>query len=142
MTDDLQEDYFIPKSINASMSGMLFADLPESVRAIAKQLRDSGWKFYIVSQSRGRCYYRSKVITIPDWAIQKGLDYKTWYVSHEMAHTFARGDQHGMIFMSHLKRICPTECQHFELGYKPRNAVAAGIRKPKSLSLANATDAL
>jgi hypothetical protein len=32
--------------------------------------------------------------------------------------------------MEWLKRICPAESLHFELEYKPRNAMAAGIRKP------------
>lgn len=31
--------------------------------------------------------------------------------------------------MEILKRICPVNCIHHELRYKPRNARAAGIRR-------------
>lgn len=30
--------------------------------------------------------------------------------------------------MEALKSVCPEDCIHYELGYKPRNAAAAGIR--------------
>lgn len=140
--DFLDTEFFVPKQINKTLSGTLFADLPDSVRAVIKERVASGWRFYIVDQNRGRCYYNSKTITIPAWAIRRGIEYKTWYVCHEVAHTTTRGDGHGSLFMAELKRICPANCIYFELGYKPRNAAAAGIRKPRAISAANAEGAL
>jgi hypothetical protein len=95
-----------------------------------------------VKQCRGRCYYaRSRVrpeftITIPVWALNSKRDgFADYYVAHEMSHAFAwqfDGErQHGPAFMKWLKTLCPREFWHYELEYKPRNAMAAGIRKPK-----------
>lgn len=101
-----------------------------STRVIAevKKLEEEGWVFYIVEQSRGRCYYTQKAITIPLWATKRGTDYMDWYVCHEIAHAYAGySAKHGSVFMEWLKRICPEVSIHFELTYKPRNATAAGI---------------
>lgn len=120
---------FQPNKINVDGMAILFQNVPESVKNYARSLRDDrGWKFYSVNQTRGACYYREKVITIPMWAIDKGVQYKTWYISHELAHAYdtARSN-HGDPFMQQLKVICPSDCIHFELGYKPRNAARNGI---------------
>jgi hypothetical protein len=132
---ELLESVVIRRAINCiSPEGMqlMFRDVPESVKIYARGLRDQKqWKFYAVNQSRGRCFFDSKTITIPMFAINRGIDYKTWYISHELSHAFAGAHaNHGPEFMRWLKQICPKDCVHFELGYKPRNAAAAGIRKP------------
>ena len=124
-------DTFTPNMIMAEYMPLLFQNVPESVKIHARNLKDTGWKFYSVKQSRGRCYYRSKTITIPVWAIDKTArkpGYKVWYISHEMSHALdlARSN-HGSSFMRKLQEICPPEFVHYELGYKPRNAAAAGI---------------
>lgn len=119
---------FIPSNISQDGMALMFRDVPELVKVYARQLRDSGWRFFAVDQTRGRCYYRAKIITIPMFAICKDVKYKTWYISHEMSHAFdtARSN-HGDPFMTLLKKICPSDCIHFELGYKPRNAARNGI---------------
>jgi hypothetical protein len=127
---------FTPHNILKDRMADIFKDVPMSIKIIAKELVTvDGWKIYSVSQRRGRCYYQSKTITIPVWAMDdKRVGYKTWYISHEIAHTFARGDNHGQKFMKELKRICPQEYVHYELGYKPRNASIAGITQPSEPS--------
>jgi hypothetical protein len=128
---------FKPKNISTKGMQELFVGVPESVKVYARTLRDNGWRFYAVEQARGACYYSEKVITIPVWAIlRRTVPYKTWYISHEIAHAIAMardncGD-HGPDFMKALQEICPLDCVHHELGYKPRLAKAAGIVDPAS----------
>ncbi len=131
------EQEFKPYMISKDNLANLFKDVPESVKNYARTLRDQhGWKFYPANQDRGRCYYSGKVITIPVWAIVRDMSgthpgYKTWYISHEMAHAYdASRSNHGDPFMQLLKEICPPEFVHWELGYKPRNAARNGIVKP------------
>jgi hypothetical protein len=125
---------FKPKNINPDGMRNLFIGVPESVKAQARILRDEGWKFYAVDSRCGACYYIQKVITIPCWALSSKdnpAGYKTWYISHEISHAIAwnrsKCADHGPVFMNTLKEICPKYCVHYELGYKPRNAKAAGI---------------
>lgn len=88
-----------------------------------------------VDQTRGRAYLKKgtyEKVTVPLWVKEKGIDYAVWYLSHELAHIAdwiknRRKLDHGPLFMEQLKRICPPNCIHHELGYKPRNASAAGI---------------
>lgn len=135
--DDLppSEPPFKPYKISSEHRRTLFEGVPESVKNQARQKQSEGWKFYAVDQDRGRCYYGSRVITIPVWVItRRSIGERIWYISHELAHSFAGWRaNHGSDFMEELKRICPPEFVHFELGYKPRNASAAGIRKPGEL---------
>jgi hypothetical protein len=124
---------FKPNMISIPDMPRIFQGVPDSVRAHGKQLLSEGWKIYAVKQKRGRCYYKGKagVITIPVWAINRAMEYKTWYICHELAHAFDKTkSNHGPEFMRILQEICPANCVHFEIGYKPRNAIAAGIRKP------------
>jgi hypothetical protein len=121
---------FTPANISVEHMPLLFRDVPESVKEYARKLRDNGWKFYAVSQRRGRCYYHAKLITIPVWCIssKRGVGYKIWYISHELAHAMDEcKHDHGPQFMEWLKKICPPEHIKWELGYKPRNATKAGI---------------
>lgn len=119
-------------NIDTAATLMLFSFILEHdyLRSHYRELKRRGWKFYVVAQSRGRCYYHDKVITIPTFAARAEPDYKVWYIAHEMAHAYA-GHQaaHGPIFMMWLKIICPASSAHYELGYKPGNAAAAGISK-------------
>lgn len=121
--DSRLEESFTPYKISKEYMPLIFRDVPESVKVYARNLRDKGWKFYSVAQDRGRCYYGVKTITIPVWAIKRPLDYKIWYISHELAHVYDdMRSNHGDPFMQKLIEICPPECIKYELGYKPRNA--------------------
>lgn len=54
--------------------------------------------------------------------------YRTWYLCHEMTHALVGNQhQHGPVFMKKLVEITPPDAITYELGYKPRNAAAAGI---------------
>lgn len=119
----------MPDSISKEHMPLIFQHVPESVKAHARILLEKGWRIYTVNQSRGRCYGGwKKVITIPVWAIKREVGYKTWYIAHELAHAFDECiHNHGPEFMEWLKAICPEDCIHFELTYKPRNAASAGI---------------
>lgn len=92
-----------------------------------------GWEFFCVEQTRGRCYYLDRRITIPAWAFQhKDPEYWIYYLSHEMAHAFigyaaGLGQPHGTKFMEMFKDICPVNLRHYELEYMPKMAKAAGI---------------
>lgn len=132
-------DYFTPAKINRKVMSGLFKSVDDSVKLKAKALIEIGWRFYAVDQSRGRCYYRERVITIPTWVCcaPVTIDKRIWYIAHEMAHAYLHisgkaNDYHGPNFMSQLIDICPDRCLHHELGYKPRNAAKAGIQKPEN----------
>jgi hypothetical protein len=93
-----------------------------------QRLLSQGWKFYAVDQSRGRCYFQRKVITIPIWAMQKSIQYREWYVCHEMSHAVAGVQaKHGIAFQQVLKSLCSQESIKYELTYKAREVVRAGI---------------
>ena len=90
------------------------------------RLIGAGWEFLVVGQDRGRCYYDRKIITIPVWAMNRSEDYTVYYLAHEVAHALGnRG--HDANFMRDFMSICPHYVQHFEIGYKPKAAMAAGI---------------
>lgn len=120
------------RQINSEAIKLMFKDVPESVKVYARELRDAGWKFHAVDQTRGYCDYKYKIITIPTWVILKrSVQEKTWYIAHELAHAFdVKRSHHGDSFMQMLVRICPADCIHYELGYKPRNAARNGIVQP------------
>ena len=143
---------FKPNNIINAAALIPEALISDTMRNCYKDLRDMGWRFYVVDAKCGRCYYHDKVITIPLWlwdsekidanlihALHKAptlterIQYRAWYIAHEMAHAFCHishggdKDPHGPKFMNELKMICPPNCIHFELSYKPKNAMAAGI---------------
>ncbi|QDP50115.1 MAG: hypothetical protein Unbinned4311contig1001_5 [Prokaryotic dsDNA virus sp.] len=91
---------------------------------------------------------RRHYITIPLWVLENPKNarsqenmtdaeaerYFEYYVLHELAHVLQHFDNpndsgHSELFYSHFTRICPEEIQHFESGYKPRLAAAAGVPK-------------
>lgn len=128
---------FKPNCIVPNMSEQVFTGISENTKRIARDLMSAGWRFYCVDQVRGRCYYSDKVITLPLWIVQNKSQaaqpgYREYYICHEMAHALDKTrSNHGPEFMQILQRICPVEYVHYEIGYKPRNAIAAGIGKPK-----------
>lgn len=130
---------FVPNKVLIEEKKNLVSGLPDSVRMAARTLvQDKGYAIHVVDQNRGRCYYRDRVITIPLFAIRRTTEYKIWYLSHEMAHAYVnlkgKCDNHGPNFMQELISICPENAIHHEIGYKPRNAAAAGIVKQYDLS--------
>lgn len=101
-----------------------------SVKALDtyKYLTGSGWTFYAVDQTRGRCRYNQKVITIPVWCMQKSKRYIEWYICHEMSHAIAGYKaNHGIQFQKVLQSLCSNEAMQYELTYKAREVVRAGI---------------
>lgn len=129
----------IQKSVPANMLALETMKLCNAIldqNSFAMEYRiliQNGWQFFVVDQDRGRCYYDRKWITIPKWALHCETTkpgHWVWYVAHEISHACVGiGHKHGQVFMHCLKRICPPEFLHYELGYKPRNASVAGIRK-------------
>jgi predicted metal-dependent hydrolase len=121
-----------PNSIDMWASLEFLESMDTRIKSWYLQLSKQGWRFYITEQSRGRCQWGYRTCTIPAWVLAFPKEKQTWYLSHEMAHAFAGWEaKHGPVFMDWLKKICPADCIHYELGYKPRNAMAAGIGKPK-----------
>lgn len=111
-----------------SLKSKVFSNNTSNMNAYIEQILIEGWRMHVVDQNRGRCYYRSKEITLPVWAMRKSVEYKLWYISHEVSHAFAgHRAHHGPMFMQWLKTICPLESQAHELGYKPKNAILSGI---------------
>lgn len=87
------------------------------------------WKIVCADQKCSMCWYYCNTIVISLFAT-KSLrpGYVEYMLAHEIAHAFAGHDaNHGPVFMGWLKRLCPEEYQHYEYGYKPRNARAAGL---------------
>lgn len=129
---------FIPYMLSPEHAQRMFTGCSDKTKEHGKNLINSGWKFFATKQDRGRCYYREKVITIPAWVIDSPREgYKEYYICHEMSHAILCiakifEEQHGLRFMNVLKEICPPEYIHYEIEYKPRNAVSAGIGKKDS----------
>lgn len=112
------------------------AQLTEALRNNLKMegiLMPGQWQIFVTNTKRGRCAYQSETLTVPVWTFeQRGYEYALYYACHEIAHVLApatKGDVHGPKFMAAFKSICPQELWHYEAGYKPRLAAAAGIAK-------------
>lgn len=122
--------------INWNLSLEMFGSLNPQVQTYLRLAYKQSFKCWVVDSVRGYCNYRRKEITIPTWAYNKGNDYLSYYVAHELAHIFAgSAAMHGPVFMDWFKKICPENLWHFELEYKPRNAQVAGISKPNQFKL-------
>lgn len=121
---------FNPKMINRQLMAQLFTNAPDSVKNHGRKLLADGWRFYVTNQKRGYCWAKHKIITVPAFAAERSLEYKIYYLCHEMAHAFDMcKHQHGPEFMEWFKTVCPPNLWHHEIDYKPRNAKAAGISK-------------
>lgn len=120
---------FTPNCIDWAITLDMYDGMDSRVLKYKDELVSQGWRFFVVNQTRGRCYSYEKVITLPEWIYsKKDINYRNWYISHEMAHAYDMcKHSHGQEFMEWLKKICPYEYIHHELGYKPRNATQAGI---------------
>ena len=113
-------------------------------------------KMTVRNQRRGHGGYayvgnvRRHYITIPKWTIdnpkcassnqgmtdEQAETYFEYYVLHELAHVLQHFEDyndrgHSKIFYKYFTRICPENLQHFELGYKPKLATAAGVKGVK-----------
>ena len=90
---------------------------------------DSGWLFFVTDTRRGYAHYSIKVLTIPLWCIKRREpEYWKYYLAHELSHTVSGYEaKHGPAFMQAFMSICPKHLQHYEIDYKPSNAMAAGI---------------
>lgn len=101
-----------------------------------------GYEVFVTDTTRGRCSYKNKTITVPQWAFNnvsghykkfhKGdVRYREYYLAHECAHaiTFEETGErnHRGDFMQNFMKLCPPELQKYELNYKPGLAKAAGI---------------
>lgn len=113
------------------MSSKLFNLLPISLKLTYIDLKETGWTIQVRDFTRGFCCFRRKLVIIPAWAIKRDLKepgYLIYYTAHEFAHCFAGSKaKHGPAFMAVFKDICPTEFQHWEFEYKPKNAILAGV---------------
>lgn len=124
-----------PYKINAKLTNALRVRLHNLKIAIPE-----GWNLYVTDTVRGRTRHDQRSITVPVWAWTDGglpgkEGYEVYYACHEIAHILApskRNDVHGPRFMKAFREICPEEYHHFELGYKPRLAAAAGIRQKEA----------
>lgn len=127
----MRSEFKLPANIISKFHRELWlSNLHSDVRAQAKQLVGNHWQFFVVNQKRGRCYYQSRTITIPLWAVAMDrikLGYSTWYTAHEISHAYNYGENHGQKFMETLIDICPPQFIEYELEYKPQLATAAGI---------------
>ena len=95
---------------------------------------------YVVNQRCGKAYFAKRTLTLPIWVFvnPRGEGFSLYYLAHELAHianfdagTYDYRKPHGPAFMEEFKKLCPIEYQHFEIGYKPRNAMAAGISRKR-----------
>lgn len=77
---------------------------------------------YIVNQSRGRCSFKKNYITVPIWALDRGNNYYTYYIAHELSHYISKAYKHDYSFYEVFIKICPRNCQKHELNYKPTSS--------------------
>jgi len=138
MFDDLLEDVgdFMPRKIAPEYLDFVKALKEEILGPLSGHDAVKGLRVYPVKQSRGRSYWKANVITIPVFAIHKARinpGFTHYYMAHELAHRFAGNEaNHGHDFMRWFRILCPARYQHYELGYKPRLAAAAGISSKES----------
>jgi hypothetical protein len=135
------QPHLISKILTKTFHDRDLPRLPSPLRESIAYLTEIGLlKIYVVNQDRGRFYSTEPmIITLPIWVMSENdreTGKFTWYVAHEMSHALnwlnrhhphREFDHHGPNFMACLKMLCPSWCIEHELGYKPRNAAAAGI---------------
>lgn len=115
------------RKVNDKLTSNFDKFVPDTALSFYNACEAIGWSFAIVHQTRGHCYYSSKTVTVPAWAMLKGREYYHWYIAHELAHIKAPSGNHDATFMQALKELCPAESLKHELSYKPREAFKAGI---------------
>ncbi len=132
----------------------LILDIIDNCKGLTENEKDKLKEIKLTIRKQRRGYggwswvgnVRRHYVTIPLWTLenpknarsQKNMTdaeaerYFEYYVLHELAHVLQHLDNpndsgHSELFYSHFTRICPEEIQHFESGYKPRLAKAAGV---------------
>lgn len=124
-----------PKKVDEFRTIGLLASLKSFpvLAARVAEIQALGWDVYVVDQRRGISDSCKEYITVPLWALTStNPGYWVYYLAHELAHTyketwFKQADSHGPKFMERFLELCPVEYQHYELGYKARQATNAGI---------------
>lgn len=140
---------FVPNKIDNSRT-LKFGNndrLHPRIQAKVDELHSKGWRFFVADHTSSWAQRTTKVIVICLSHWHSDHDYYNYVVAHECAHAQNWEDglvneNHGPKFMAALIQICPDEWLHYEIGYKPRNATAAGITTngyvkplPKKLTL-------
>lgn len=94
----------------------IFEGIPEEVKEYARVLLKNEWKIRVTEQTRGWCLNKERNITLPLWMFKKDMTFRTWYISHELAHGFDKCKHlHGPEFMEWLKKWnLLTSPEHFE----------------------------
>jgi len=104
------------------------------IQQYIKDRQANGWSIYVAKHTHGWCRWTSKQLVIPYWVLRKDIGYRTWYIAHELAHSYVTfKDDHGPRFMEQLMRICPKEYQMHEYGYMCKEALAAGLHVSKDM---------
>jgi len=71
--------------------------------------------------------------SIPIFAFNKGIEYFTYYIAHELSHIlqyiFHNRMNHRSTFYKYFVMVCPEEFQKYEINYKPRLFNKYGIKK-------------
>lgn len=105
-----------------------------------------GITLFVTDTKCGRYSRKNRNITVPLWAVKTSHharnstngfhdpEYAIYYACHEIAHAMTpdsrvRGVMHSPEFYEAFKSICPEHLWHYEIGYKPALAAAAGIRR-------------
>ena len=111
-----------------------------SINCHAKKLVNDGWRIFVTKQSRGRCYYRQKIVTVPNWAFNRGMPYALHYLCHEIAHAISGCNEgHSANWLKTLQVICHCgNCLDNERHYKPRAVRQVVNGAGRNLTLDNA----
>jgi hypothetical protein len=108
--------------------------LQSEIDAAVEMLNVGGKKIkgFVTNTHCGRAYRIQMSISVPLWAYNQGTDYFLYYTAHEISHLYSPERGHNYLFYRRFMKICPKEFQHFELGYKKRNAAQAGITQKEA----------
>jgi len=85
------------------------------------------WRVVCTTRSGGICHRGIRIIEIPIWVVDGKESRLIYYIAHELAHIPYNCSGHKQDFMNQFAMLCPPEHQHYEYGYKPREAKKAGI---------------
>jgi hypothetical protein len=69
--------------------------------------------------NRTRGWARRSGFSVPMWAWDRGNNYFTYYICHELSHILAKGFKHDVYFYNKFKKICPTYLWIYEHEYLP-----------------------
>lgn len=123
-----------PRKVNEALT-FTIREIARDLLANSGQQVKPGLGIYCVNQRKGMYWGRKNYITIPAWAMDRGLSYVKYYVAHELSHAVVDYKYpsirvvHGDLFMQTFKIICPVELQYHECRYKPQAAKRNGVAK-------------